>query len=166
MRLPLIAMETRSYALTERRGPLPGLDLKSSVILIVDDQIASICLLQNILRRIGYANVEGITDPRETLTALERCKPDLIILDVHMPHLNGFEVLEELGKVVPRDNFLPVLVLTGDTTGRTKRKALAAGASDLLHKPFNTSEAFVRIENLLRIRMLQLQLQDQNRLLA
>ncbi len=142
------------------------MDLKSATVLIVDDQIASICLLQNILSRIGYTKVEGITDAREIIPAMERLQPDLIILDVHMPNLDGFHALQALGKVIPRDSFLPVLVLTGDSTGRTKRRALAAGASDLLHKPFNTSEAFVRIENLLRMRMLHLQLQDHNRLLA
>lgn len=137
-------------------------ELKSSAILIVDDQVANICLMQNILGRIGYNRIDSTTDPREVFQKVESFKPDLIILDLNMPHIDGFEVMTQLGKVVPRDTFLPVLVLTGDASGQAKRKALAAGASDLLHKPFNSTEAFMRISNLLRIRHLHNQLQNHN----
>jgi signal transduction histidine kinase len=137
-------------------------DFKRSRILIVDDQIANICLLQNILSRVGYVNVKSITDSREVLEEVEACEPDLIILDLMMPHLDGFEVMQQLGTVIPADNWLPILVLTADATAKTKSKALAGGATDFLHKPFDASEIFMRIRNLLQARHFRAQLRDQN----
>ena len=82
-----------------------------------------------------------------------------------MPHLDGFAIMHQLAQIIPHDTFLPVLVLTADATGETKRKALSAGASDLITKPFNSSEVFMRIRNLLQIRFLHLELQAQNQTL-
>ena len=140
-------------------------DLKVARVLIVDDQVANICLLQNILNRLGYTAVESTSDPRDTLTCVEKFRPDLIILDLHMPFLDGYEVMQQLSKVVPREEFLPILVLTADATPAAKRRALAAGASDLLHKPFDTSEICMRIRNLIGMRLLHKALQNQNQLL-
>lgn len=134
-------------------------------LLIVDDQIANICLLENVLNRLGFKVIESTTDSRETMARVEKFQPDLIVLDLNMPHLDGIEVMQQLARVIPRETFLPVLVLTADATGETKRKALAAGASDLLTKPFHASEVFMRIRNLLQIRFLQRQLQEQNQTL-
>lgn len=134
-------------------------------LLIIDDCVANISLLRNILNRLGFTHIDSITDPRETLARVEAFRPDMIILDLNMPHLDGFAVMKELRNVVSRDTFLPVLVLTADAAGETNRKALAAGASDLITKPFNASEVFMRIRNLLQIRFLHLQLQAQNQTL-
>jgi signal transduction histidine kinase len=131
-------------------------------LLIVDDCVANISLLRNILNRLGFTQIDTITDPRETLHHVTEFRPDLIILDLNMPHLDGFAVMRQLAGVIPRDTFLPVLVLTADVTGETKRKALAGGASDLVTKPFNSAEVFMRIRNLLQIRFLYLELQGQN----
>jgi signal transduction histidine kinase len=137
-------------------------EFKRSRILIVDDQIANICLLQNILSRVGYVNVKSITDSREVLEEIEACEPDLIILDLMMPYLDGFQVMQQLGTVLSPDNWLPVLVLTADATAKTKSKALANGATDFLHKPFDASEIFMRIRNLLQARHFREQLKNQN----
>jgi signal transduction histidine kinase len=134
-------------------------------LLIVDDSVANISLLQNILNRLGFTQIETTTDSRETFARVEAFRPDLIILDLNMPHLDGFAVMQQLARLIPRDTFLPVLVLTADATGETKRKALSAGASDLITKPFNSSEVFMRIRNLLQIRFLHLELQAQNQTL-
>ena len=134
-------------------------------LLIVDDCVANISLLRNILHRLGFTQIDTVTDPRETFARVEAFRPDLIILDLNMPHLDGFAVMQQLGKVIPRDTFLPVLVLTADATAETKRKALSAGATDLVTKPFNSSEVFMRIRNLLQIRFLHLQLHEQNQTL-
>jgi signal transduction histidine kinase len=134
-------------------------------LLIVDDCVANISLLRNILNRLGFTQIDTITDSRETFARVEEFRPDLIILDLNMPHLDGFAVMQHLGRIIPRDTFLPVLVLTADATGETKRKALAAGATDLVTKPFNSSEVFMRIRNLLQIRFLHLQLHTQNQTL-
>jgi signal transduction histidine kinase len=131
-------------------------------LLIVDDSVANLSLLENILHRLGFTQIEAIADSRETLERAEAFRPDLIILDLNMPHLDGFAVMQQLNKVTPRDTFLPVVVLTADATGETKRKVLSAGASDLITKPFNASEVFMRIRNLLEIRFLHRQLQAQN----
>lgn len=133
-------------------------------VLIVDDSIANTCLLTNVLNRLGFAQIESINDPRQTFERLQVIQPDLIILDLDMPHLSGFEVMQQLSKL-PRERFLPILVISGDSTVATKRKALAAGGTDFLPRPFDPSEVFMRIRNLLQIRFLQGQLQDHNRTL-
>ncbi len=133
-------------------------------LLIVDDSIANTCLLTNILNRIGFAQVASITDPRQTFDRLGEIQPDLIILDLDMPHLSGIEVMRQLARL-PRELFLPILVISGDSTVETKRKALAAGATDFLTRPFDPSEVFMRIGNLLQMRFLHRQLQEHNRTL-
>jgi signal transduction histidine kinase len=137
-------------------------DFKRSRILIVDDQIANICLLQNILSRVGYVNVKSITESREVLEQIKECEPDLIILDLMMLHLDGFQVMQQLGTIISADNWLPILVLTADATAKTKSRALAGGATDFLHKPFDASEIFMRIRNLLQARHFREQLRNQN----
>lgn len=139
--------------------------MKTARILLVDDQIASVCLLQNVLNRLGFGNVKYLTDARTVLEEVLLNRPDLIILDLHMPFMSGYEVLQQLGAVIPRDAYLPVLVLTGDGTAPAKRRALAVGATDFLNKPFDVSEVFMRIRNLLRTRFLQMEVQNQNVLL-
>ena len=136
--------------------------LQSARLLIVDDNVANICLMQNILNRLGFGIVESTTDPRETFGLVEHFKPDLILLDLNMPHLDGFAVMNQLGRQIPRDTFLPILVVSSDGAGETIRKALAAGASDVQVKPFNTSELFMRVRNLLEMRFLHRELQNQN----
>jgi signal transduction histidine kinase len=137
-------------------------DFKRSRILIVDDQIANICLLQNILSRVGYVNVKSITESRDILEQIKECEPDLIILDLMMLHLDGFQVMQQLGTIISADNWLPILVLTADATAKTKSRALAGGATDFLHKPFDASEIFMRIRNLLQARHFREQLRNQN----
>jgi len=134
-------------------------------LLIVDDSVANLSLLKNILNRVGFTQVETLEDSRQTFERVEQFRPDLIILDLNMPHLDGFAVMQQLRKIIPHDTFLPVLVLTADATGETKRKALSAGANDFVTKPFNSSEVFMRIRNLLQIRFLHLQLQEHNQTL-
>ena len=139
--------------------------LKQARILIVDDQVTNTALLESILGRIGYTNLQSLTDPREVAASVTSDPPDLVILDIMMPHLDGFQVMRQLDGLMPTGTHLPILVLTADITMATKRKALAAGATDLLHKPFDVSEIFMRIRNLLQNRYLHLEVQNQNRLL-
>ena len=137
----------------------------NSRLLIIDESRSSICLLQNILNRVGFRHIESTTDPKEALCRTERIRPDLIILDPDMTELNGFAVMRQLAGLHLHDISVPILVLTANETTEVRRKALAAGAADFLAKPFDSAEVFIRIRNLLQIRVLHLELQKQNLLL-
>lgn len=139
--------------------------LKEARILMVDDDVNSTCLMTNFLNRIGYSRLESINDSTRAFETIKTFAPDLILLDLAMPNINGFQVLEELRADRESENQIPVLVLTGDPTAQAKRRALAAGATDLLAKPFDTSEVSMRIRNLLQARFLRVEIQKQNSLL-
>lgn len=135
-------------------------NLTTSCILIVDDQQANVDLLEQILRFNGYDNLVTTVDPRRVLAIREEFDPDLVLLDLHMPQMSGFELLERL--TAAASLFLPILVLTGDITRETKAKALASGAKDFVGKPFDTVEVLLRIRNLLETRALYKELKHQN----
>jgi signal transduction histidine kinase len=137
--------------------------LKDAHILMVDDDVGSTCLMENFLSRIGYTNLHSLNDPTAIFEEIESFKPDLLLLDLNMPGLTGFEILDVFRKDQPKEDQIPVLVLTGDPTAKNKRRALAAGATDLLVKPFDTSEMSMRIWNLLRAHFLRLEIEKQNR---
>jgi response regulator RpfG family c-di-GMP phosphodiesterase len=139
--------------------------MKKARILIVDDQESNIALLESVLERNGYADLESTTDPRQVVGLLEKYQPDLILLDLLMPHLDGFAVMKKLQVLIPAEDFLPILVLTADITPETKLRALAAGAHDFLTKPFDVGEVTLRIRNLLETRQLHLEQKNQNRIL-
>lgn len=136
-------------------------DLVDARILLVDDERANVLLLERILQKAGYCNVLSSTDPEAVLGLVEEFRPDLLLLDLRMPRLDGFEILERLGaEAFDRD--LPVLVLTADATKDAKRRALAAGARDFLTKPLDVDEVLLRIANMLDIRSLTLELRAKN----
>jgi PAS domain S-box-containing protein len=124
-----------------------------------------VSLLKRMLEREGYTRVRSILDSRQTLALYIDFAPDLILLDLLMPHLDGFAVLEQLRPVIPADIYLPILVLTADITTEAKQRALAGGAQDFLTKPLDVVEVLLRIRNLLETRFLHLQLQNQNQML-
>lgn len=132
-------------------------------ILIVDDHPVNTILLENILSRSGFTEMMSITDSRDVKSAVDDFGPDIILLDLWMPHLDGFDVLNSLRTVIEASGFLPVLVLTGDVNPDSKRRALASGAKDFLTKPFDGQEVVLRVTNLLETRSLYLQLNDRNR---
>ena len=127
-------------------------------ILVVDDEAANVQLLERVLSMGGYQNVESTTDPRQVLKLLHSFQPDIILLDLLMPHLDGFAVMASLRSTLPSDSYLPVLVLTADATSETRRRALAGGAKDFLTKPLDVDEVLLRIANMLDTRFLHLQL--------
>jgi putative two-component system response regulator len=136
-----------------------------SRILIVDDQDANVRLLQRILNQAGYTNLGSTTDSRQVLALFMSVTPDIVLLDLTMPYVNGFEVMEQLRPLIRSDDYLPILVLTADVTDEVKLRALSAGAKDFLTKPFNNVEVLLRIENLLNTRLLNLALREQNHVL-
>ena len=137
-------------------------NLKDSRILIVDDQIANLTALTAVLEFAGCENVRCLNDSRQVCPIFVEFRPDLILLDLHMPHLDGLAVLDQLNKLIPKDDYLPVLVLTGDGSSEAKERALSHGASDFLSKPLNHTEVELRVKNLLQTRWLHSQLKEQN----
>jgi signal transduction histidine kinase len=139
--------------------------LKNSRILIIDDTPANIEVLLALLSYEGYTNIEKTTDPRVALELYLKFEPDLILLDLNMPYMSGFEVMEQLRRVVNDQVYLPILVLTADAMDDTKKKSLSAGASDFLSKPFDLVEVSLRIKNLLYTNFLYTQVRNQNEIL-
>lgn len=139
--------------------------LNDATILIVDDQEPNVVLLERILRGAGYRNIMASTDPREALDLFSRFEPDIILLDLHMPHMDGFEVMQQLMPRISPSDYRPILVLTADVTQEAKRRALACGAKDFLTKPFDPDEVILRIGNMLQTRRLHRLLHRHNELL-
>jgi len=128
-------------------------------ILVVDDNPANVQIAIELLHLNGYEKVEGETDPRRVE---ERCRanpPDLLLLDIRMPHLDGFQLMEILKPIYGAD-YLPVLVLTAQTDEMTRRKALESGAKDFLNKPILPWELANRVRNLLEVRLLYSRLRE------
>ncbi len=134
--------------------------LRASKILIIDDSEANLRLLEELLAKEGFEQVISTTDPTKTMDLVHAFQPDLILLDLMMPVLDGFAVLDQLSHHVGQHEYLPVLVLTADATIAARRKALALGAKDFLTKPFDAMEAMLRVWILLETRWLFTQLKQ------
>jgi putative two-component system response regulator len=140
--------------------------LKDARILIVDDQAPNVLVLEEILREADEeVSLQSTVDSRQVNHLYEQFHPDLILLDLHMPYRDGFQIMEDLRPLIPLTAYVPILVLTADATPETKRRALAAGAKDFLTKPFDAAEVLLRIKNLLETRALHVELQQHNRVL-
>lgn len=140
-------------------------DLKDSKILIVDDTLANIEVLENLLLMKGYTNVRSINDSTKAIETIKDFQPELILLDLMMPELSGFDILEQLNKEADAFRLMRILVLTADITAESKKKALSRGAGDFLTKPFDLTEVDLRIKNLLYTVYLLSQLTNQNTIL-
>jgi putative two-component system response regulator len=134
-------------------------------ILVVDDQQPNLRLLERILERAGYRNVRVTSEGRDVAGVFAEFRPDLMLLDLHMPDHDGFAILRELAPVISGGSYVPVLMLTGDATPDAKRGALSLGAKDFLAKPFDATEVLLRIRNLLETRFLYRSLEKQNSML-
>lgn len=130
-------------------------------ILVVDDNLTNVVLLIKLLEGSGYTCVEGISDSREVMPLYEKEPFDLVLLDIRMPYLDGFEVLAQLNSI-PGEMLPNVMVLTAQTDQETKLKALDAGAKDFLHKPFDRLEVLTRIRNMIEVHLLHRELRGQN----
>ena len=139
--------------------------LQNARILIVDDQEDHVRQLQQMLEAAGYSKICTVVDPRSFLTVYLDFRPDLIMLDIFMPWMNGYEILEQLEPRIATRGYLPILGLTGDHSPETRHKALSMGAMDFVVKPFDPVEVLLRIRNLLETRFLHLQLHNQNQIL-
>jgi EAL domain-containing protein (putative c-di-GMP-specific phosphodiesterase class I)/FixJ family two-component response regulator len=136
--------------------------IAGAVVLVVDDGEANVLLLDRLLSRAGARRVITVTDPRRAVETFVTEDPDLVLLDLHMPHMDGLSVLAALQSAIPAGEFVPVIVLTADTTIDAKNQALASGAKDFLTKPFEQTEVLLRVSNLLETRSLQQELRRHN----
>jgi putative two-component system response regulator len=137
---------------------------RNARILIVDDERDNIEVLQRILTRGGFTRIESTSDSREAASLYVRHRPDLILLDLHMPHLDGLGVMAQLNEIAEA-TYLPILILSADVTPEARREALSCGAKDFVNKPFQSDEILLRIKTQLETRFLYLQIQSQNQLL-
>jgi putative two-component system response regulator len=136
--------------------------LKDFRILIVEDQESNIRFLEKLLARDGYRHVRSTSDSRKAKATFQEYQPDLVLLDLHMPHMDGFEVMEAIKPDIPEGAFVPILVLTADREPEVKIRCLSVGAKDFVAKPFRADEVLLRIRNLLETRNLNQSLEDRN----
>lgn len=140
-------------------------NLKNARVLIVDDQQSNIDILADLLEVNGYDDITRVTDPRNVIPMFTNQEFDILLLDLMMPQMSGYEVMEKLKSILPDDYYLPILVLTADASEDARKHALNLGASDFLTKPFDLTEVSLRIRNLLFTKFLFRQLHDQNKIL-
>ena len=138
------------------------LDILAARLLIVDDQVANVRMLERVLNDAGYSNVTSSTNPVDVCALHRKNDYDLILLDLQMPGMDGFQVIEAL-KTNDTDPYLPVIVLTAQP-GHNVR-ALKAGAKDFINKPLDLTEVNLRIHNMLEVRLLYRRLALQNKML-
>ncbi|MBP1772223.1 MAG: cycR2 [Holophagaceae bacterium] len=129
-------------------------DILHGRILIVDDQEANVVLLEQMLRGAGYSAISSTMDPNQVCELHLVHRYDLILLDLQMPGMDGFQVMENL-KEIEKGSYLPVLVITAQPAH--KLRALQAGAKDFVSKPFDLAEVLIRVHNMLEVRLLHLE---------
>jgi len=125
-------------------------DVLDSKILIVDDQESNVRLLEYLLHRNGYRSVRGITDPRAVVEVYKEFCPDLVLLDLVMPHIDGVELMKQLQEV-ERKTYPSIIIISASENDEAQIRSLALGAIDFLAKPFNRTEVVVRITNMLKV---------------
>ena len=133
-------------------------------IVVIDDEASNVELLTHILELSGFQAITGLTNASGLLALMATAPPDLVITDLHMPHFDGFWVLDTLAELITTER-LPVLVITGDGSMKMRQRALAQGAKDFVTKPFDVVEVSLRVKNLLESRTLFQDLRKQNRTL-
>jgi len=131
-------------------------------ILIVDDEPTSVRLLTKILSDAGYTNIKSTRDPKKVQKLYADIKPDLLVLDLHMPHMEGFKIMDRLKEIHAGDDYLPILVISQERNRVIQFSALEAGAKDFLVKPYDSIEVLLRIRNFLEVRMLHQKISEHN----
>jgi adenylate cyclase len=138
---------------------LEAAEILKAKVLVVDDMQANVLLLERMLGGAGYTCVTSTLDPRAVCDLHEKHRYDLIVLDLQMPGMDGFQVMEGL-KHIEQDGYLPVLVITAQPDH--KLRALQAGAKDFISKPFDVAEVLMRVHNMLEVRLLHLEIRRKN----
>jgi DNA-binding response OmpR family regulator len=118
--------------------------LKRARIFAVDDEAANLSLVERAFRREGFEGVRTFLEPQCAQDAFVEAPPDLVLLDLMMPGIDGYELLESFRRLTPPSTYLPILVLTADSTVKARLRALALGANDVLLKPYDVAELLMR----------------------
>jgi putative two-component system response regulator len=137
-------------------------DVTDAAILIVDDDPSIVRLLQSVLEGDGYTRVRATPDPAAAGPMVEEVPPDIVLVDLHMPGIDGFQLIEQLNAAAGPDREIPILMLTADDADETKRRALALGARDIITKPFDQTELLLRVRNLIEVQQLHERTREQN----
>jgi putative two-component system response regulator len=137
---------------------------RNARVMIVDDESDNVEILRRVLTRAGFVHIESTTDSRQAKAIFIRHKPDLVLLDLRMPHLDGLEVMAQIADLADA-TYLPILILSADVAPEARRDALSRGAKDFLNKPFQPDEILLRIKTLLETRLLYVQIQSENTML-
>ena len=133
-------------------------------ILIIDDQKLDSVVLEKILKTSGYKNIRCINDSRVACQVYQEYCPDLVLLDLHMPHIDGFEVMGQLN-ALEVESYLPILVISSETNHDIRLRALQSGAKDFLNKPYESVEVITRSRNMIDVRMLHNQARNYAKIL-
>jgi signal transduction histidine kinase len=139
--------------------------IKQGRLLIIDDEVSSLCLLENVLQRLGFRNIRTLNDSRRALEEIDEFRPDLLLTDIDMPWMDGLQVIRTVRARANGSADLPILVLTGNARPLARQDALRAGATEILFKPLESCEMLMRVRSLLRGHILQQQIQSYNHLL-
>jgi len=137
-------------------------NILNAKILIIDDDEISVRILKETFSKAGYKNITSINDPRLALKLYKELDPDLLILDLNMPYLSGFDVMKQLTSI-NIDGYLPIVVLSNEESQDIRSSALEAGARDFLNKPYDRVEVLIRFRNLIEVRLLHNEIRDQNK---
>jgi len=126
-------------------------DISRSKILICDDSVTNVLLLKALLESEGYSSVNSLTDPTQVLPTLEESDYDLLLLDIEMPLMDGFEVMKQIENSASIKKMFPILVITGSQKKEVRNRALALGAQDFINKPIDQVETVLRVQNILKV---------------
>ena len=144
------------------RGVIRDETLRQGRILLVDSDVGSLCLLENVLMRLGFSNLKLVMRPDKAFNHFTIVQPDLVITEIAMRDFDAFQLIESIRALSTPDASVPILALSGDSDVKHKRRALVVGATDLLMKPFDSSELLMRIRNMLQARFLYRAICEQN----
>ena len=137
-------------------------EFPNAKILVIDDTEQNLTLARQVLLFAGYNEIQTLQDSRKAVEAITRSNPDIVLLDLHMPYFDGFEILEKVQKRMAPDSFVPILVCSSDTSTEAREKALKLGANDFILKPYDQTEMLLRVRNFLRMRYMHLAIHDEN----
>lgn len=126
-------------------------EVTSSHVMVIDDEAINVKLVRKVLQEVGFVQFSDVTDPREALSRIRQASPDVILLDIMMPHINGLEILEAI-RATAQLKHVPVLILTASVDRETKLEALELGATDFLTKPVDRAELIPRVRNALKMK--------------